>query len=361
MYRGRTHPQAVGSFVYDAIAASVFVEPDAPGLTLEEFIEVGGVFDLRRGELQDHLNRQVENRSGARWIPGDMAHELISFPGGFRPDPRNFAAFHFVYERFVEAAREHGADGCWLLPDVVVAEGVSATVTEHDVRVALAAFRWARQLEVGSRGIRPRNGRWSWASPEVQRKQSGGNGPPDADWAKLVTVVRDLVSRRTDGRPRSPNARVAFTDALSSIGHAHLQLWWRQLTSELSTLQPSTHPTSIIVIAAALAEGALAALVTHAKASGLTMTEVKDDPLQWKLAELVRQAKRGTVPLLDDDLGRRCLELSEIRQRVHAGRLITKDPTRIAPDLRPEESQRATETLDRLLRRILDWLALHPA
>jgi hypothetical protein len=52
--------------------------------------------------------------------------------------------------------------------------------------------------------------------------------------------------------------------------------------------------------------------------------------------------------------------VNTIRQRIHAGRLMAEIPVGPIPDTRPEEAREAIETLDAILRRILDWIGAHP-
>jgi hypothetical protein len=51
--------------------------------------------------------------------------------------------------------------------------------------------------------------------------------------------------------------------------------------------------------------------------------------------------------------------LIKVRQRIHAGRMISDYPAGV-PDLRPEESREAKATADLVVRRVLDWVRRYP-
>jgi hypothetical protein len=127
--------------------------------------------------------------------------------------------------------------------------------------------------------------------------------------------------------------------------------WWSHLREELR-LAGVLQPTTTIVACAALAEGALALVASRARPNGL-WTMLQESPKTWQLEALVRAAQSGTTPVLRDSEGARCKALNATRQRIHAGRLL-EDPS-LTVDWKPEEAREARETLDMLLRRILDW------
>jgi hypothetical protein len=45
-----------------------------------------------------------------------------------------------------------------------------------------------------------------------------------------------------------------------------------------------------------------------------------------------------------------------MRQRIHVGSIIEAVPSCPVPDLRPEQARDAAQTVDILVRRIIDWL-----
>lgn len=73
----------------------------------------------------------------------------------------------------------------------------------------------------------------------------------------------------------------------------------------------------------------------------------------WSFEAMLRAARSGSPPILRDDDGQRWKVLNQARQRIHAGRLL--DDSTIPVDWKPEEVRASKETLDLLLRRLLEW------
>ena len=134
--------------------------------------------------------------------------------------------------------------------------------------------------------------------------------------------------------------------------------------SELRLANGAVMPTAC-VLAAAPAGAALAFVVGRARAlnSGpLNSKTLSDSPTQWKFDDLLKSAAAGgSEAILDQKTRDRADRLSAVRQRIHAGRLMAENPSGPIPHIRPEELREAVETLDAILRRVLDWLDAHPA
>jgi hypothetical protein len=117
------------------------------------------------------------------------------------------------------------------------------------------------------------------------------------------------------------------------------------------------------VLAAALVEGALTFVVKHARTLGLGVLGSKsfdEPPNKWKIDDLVKSAAAGQESaILNGALKARADELVVVRQRIHAGRMLS-DFHGGATDLRPEESRAAKETAELVVRRVLDWLEKYP-
>ena len=67
----------------------------------------------------------------------------------------------------------------------------------------------------------------------------------------------------------------------------------------------------------------------------------------------------GAAAILNPTVKLRAERLIVIRQRVHAGRMLSEFPGG-PPDLRPEEAREARETAEIVVRSVLDWLSHHP-
>lgn len=175
--------------------------------------------------------------------------------------------------------------------------------------------------------------------------------------------VRDVIERRTDGRPQSAEPFGAFAEQLEKLDYGQFRLWWTQAVTELDRTAPVSSPLSALALAAALVEGALAFVVKHARGLGLGVlgsTDFERDPKHWKIDDLVTSAaKGGNTAILDPAVRQRAEELIHTRQRIHAGRMLSEFPG--GPrDLRPEEARDARATAELVVRRVLDWLEKYP-
>jgi hypothetical protein len=105
-------------------------------------------------------------------------------------------------------------------------------------------------------------------------------------------------------------------------------------------------------------------VVRHARGLGLGVfasTDFDRDPRTWKLDDLVSSASAGQrAAIFDQAMRHRANELIKVRQRIHAGRMLSDYQTGV-PDLRPEEARAARESAEIIVRRILEWLEAHPA
>jgi hypothetical protein len=170
--------------------------------------------------------------------------------------------------------------------------------------------------------------------------------------------VKDLIARRLPGRLASPDPLRAFEVELDGLGYAQFKLWWNQQLSEVDQLDDATTPTAVTVLCAALCEGALVLVADRAQKLGKTMTSKGVPPgdyKKWKFDDLIVGARQPPEPIFDPPLVDRCMDLNRIRQRIHAGRLVS-DPQSMSFDARPEEASRARETLKQAVRRILEWI-----
>jgi hypothetical protein len=175
--------------------------------------------------------------------------------------------------------------------------------------------------------------------------------------------VQDLDGQRGRGRkvPSAwPNERATSSPGGLKIAPRASLL---QKRSELRLADPAQQPTTMLVLAASLAEGALAFVVPRAQKNGLMSRIDLARPTLWRFDDLVKGSKSGnpTVDaILDERTTQRALDLNVARQKIHAGYLIDTVPTGPIPDLRPEEAREAAQTVDAVIRKIVDWLGRHP-
>ena len=181
--------------------------------------------------------------------------------------------------------------------------------------------------------------------------------------ASLLRTVEDVIARRSDGRPKYAEPLKAFGELLATKRNAQYRLWWDQTCGELRRADAVQMPTAALVLAAALTEGALALIALDVRATGESMMgKVFDqDPKNWKLTDLAGEARKGTRAIFSDPtLTDRCHQLNANRQRIHAGRFLSLKVLAPQVDIRPEEARYAKETLDQVVRSILDWFDASP-
>lgn len=353
----------VGSFLHNLVVASIFASPDDHGLTADELFELGAAFDFKRGELQDGLRASThafERRPDGRY-GADNDFTLSNFFGHpSEDDPRNLDAFDFVWCLFRELDREAGAGKGCIDKDVLLNRAKADALEERDVRVAIAIYTLTGRLKPdGARLLSGKRTGWS-QSPKEQLDRIGNSGSfPYPNVTKYMAAVSDIIRRRTDGRSPSPEPLRAYPSALESLGLPGLVPWWQSVAAELRSADPQTSPTTVIVLSAALAEAALCSLLERAKTSPTSMAKGalwNQDPKKWKFITLLKEARSGDDPVFGDDERQRAERLNDLRQRIHAGRFWPARPAK-GFDLNPEEARESRETLDRILRAALEWLA----
>lgn len=348
-----------------ALECSIYISPTNPGLTYDELLECGRMVDLQPGEIGDTLREVTTIYIGARYILPDptkiigwVAPNILE-----EPEYRNIAAFDFWSTSMAESARVNGAARARLDRDVIIARAEAQHISKHDMEVALAVELLCGHLIVKNDTIVPAPGRLAW--PLLSQQMDGGIGARryNESRAKVYPIVKDIIGRRTDGRPRYVEAMDAFTERLDTLGYGHFKLWWTQLVSQLRQSDPETTPVSVLILAAALVEGALTFVVKHGRSLGVGVFGSKtfdENPQRWKLDDLVNGAGAGqTAAILDNRDRTRAEMLIRSRQRIHAGRMLSDFPGG-APDLRPEEAREAKAVADLVVRRVLDWLEKHP-
>ena len=216
-------------------------------------------------------------------------------------------------------------------------------LAENDRRLHFPNFGQARQtpsegLNTGPRGTHPR-----------------------PDRARIYPVVKDVVGRRVDGRPRYAEPLDAFAEELEPLGYKAFRGWWSQIVAELKRGDANASPVSVLVMAAAIVEGALTFAAKHSREKGLDLfgsNNFDGDPKSWKLEHLLASAAMGgDRAILNAQSKARAEALLLTRQRIHAGRMLSMYPGG-PPDLRPEEARDAKATAEIIVRSVLDWLSV---
>ena len=358
--------QEIITFLKAALECSVFVDPIEPGLSYEEILEVGKRAGLQAGEIGDAMRYATTQFIGSkRILPDDNTLASWVFLSHEEPDYRNFDAFDFVVSELNARARADGAGKARLERSIVVERAIAKGIPEKDIQVAITYQVMAKMLSEKDRilGFTHNNG--VRQLPSEQLRATGRSQPHRREArARAYPIVKDVIARRTDGRPKQVESLEAFAEELDKLGYGPFRLWWTQTVSELRRGDPLSSPVSVSVLATALVEGALTFAVKHARKLGLPAFRSSDfdrDTKTWKIDDLVTSAASGgDTAVLDLQTKNRVEMLIRTRQRIHAGRMLSDFPTGV-PDLRPEEARDAKATAEQAVRRVLDWLQRQPA
>jgi hypothetical protein len=343
-----------------AVECSVYISPNDFGLSREELAEIGKRAGYLEGELSDALDGAVQfvERDWERFIP--RLPMLSQFILQYDPEYRNLEAFEFVHTQLLDLVRSQGKAQAVIERAVLLERARQSGLRAHDVEVAITLMLLDQHL-VEVDGLRFGSNRETFPSPKAQAKSSGGAGAHKAVRVKAYALVKDVLARRSDGRPRSAESFDVFAEALEKLGYGKFRLWWIQLVSELRTAEPSASPVSCAVLSAALVEGALTFAATHARKSGFAIfgsNSFEKPPNTWKIDDLVASATTGRAnAILDAGIRHRADSLIRTRQRIHAGRMLADFPQG-PPDLRPEEARDAKATAELVVRRVCDWLEM---
>lgn len=299
-----------------------------------------------------------------RVVPGQ--HEANSWVFHFREEPelRNYDAFDFIVSQLNERVRADGIARAQLEHSVLVERAVAQGVPRDDIEAAIICQTMANQINEkigvvrfsGNSGVRDVPSKFYKQQPpnQIHRKPHR---------AKVLPIVKDVIARRTDNRPRFAEPLDAFADELDKLGYGKFRLWWTQTVAEMRCCEPASMSLSATVLAAALVEAALTFVVKHARTLNLEVFRSKDfdgEPRTWKIDDLVRSAASGSSSaVLDQQTKARAETLCRTRQRIHAGRMLSEYPAGM-PDLRPDEARDAKSIAEQVVRSILDWLQKHP-
>ncbi|CAA2161196.1 hypothetical protein MBRA_06356 [Methylobacterium brachiatum] len=342
-----------------ALLCSVFVDPTDPGLTDAEIYEIGRLAGFQDGEIGDTIP-SVSRQDYGRFRSVATNHDLLfsEIVETSNPPLLNRDAADFVRTEMNARIRADGVRGARLDRGAVVERAVTAGHNRLDVEGAITCLVLAGQLgqtPEGALSSQQHSGPMQLFSEQTRRSASQLN----AVRPRALTFVRDVVARRTDGRPRHAEPLDAFGEALEQIGFRQFRAWWRQAVTELRGSDPGAAPVSCTVLSAALVEGALTFAARHARDRQLDAFRSNDfdgDPRTWKAEKLIESAARGgAAAILTPQLRARAEHLNRTRQRVHVGRLLSENPSGV-PDLRPEEGRDAKATAEQIVRAILDWL-----
>ncbi len=192
-----------------------------------------------------------------------------------------------------------------------------------------------------------------WITPEAAREQGLSRNAPAA--VTYLEIVREVIGRREEGVQAAREPLDAFGLELDKFGAPEMRQWWAITRGELHRASSGSNPMTVMVLSAAISECALAIVARRAQVASKS-NALQGEPKKWTFEQLYKWAKKGAVgPIIDDTLGRRCQELNLHRQRIHGGRFLGQQNVPQLADARPDEARESRETMEKLLRAILDW------
>ena len=282
-----------------------------------------------------------------------------------KPELRNFEVLDFILSEMNAEMAETGGKFARLDRNVLVERAAGRQLARHAVEGAITLLVWMGNWIEEDRVVRSKYGNPHKPLPTEQRREPNAHRQTRAfpDRKAALPLVQDTIDRRSDGRPVSPEPLNAFAEKLESLGYGKFRLWWTQMVRELDGLQPERSPVATCVLAAALVEGCLTFVVSHARKQGLSVFQSGDfgkPPQSWKINDLAASAASGgESAILKSSARARADQLILTRQRIHAGRMLADYPAG-PPDLRPEEARDAKATAEMVVRAVLDWLHRFP-
>jgi hypothetical protein len=365
---GHISHQPVTNFLRAALECSIYHAPTDPGLTYEELIVAGERADFMPGEINDALPHIITQTFGGGnrrlQLSRSVAPLLMNFIPREDPDYRNVEAFDFVFEELRQSARMYGEGNAKIERSVIVERAVSRRLPRLDVEAAITIMLMNEILTEKDSVLSFASGKAGYGTPGDQLKTPmlGRTIRKDAR-ARAYPIVKDIIARRTDGRPKSPEPLAAFADELEKLGYGPFRLWWTQLVAEYKQTTPQTASVMATVLAAALVEGALTFVVQHARSRNLPpfrSDDFKGEPRSWRLDKLIASAASGgEAAILDQPTRLRAEGLNQTRQRIHAGRMLSDFPNGPA-DLKPEQARDAQTTADLVVGHVIEWLQKYP-
>jgi hypothetical protein len=360
--------QEIKQLFVAALECSFYVAPKEPGLTSDELGEVGSRLSLQQGEITDAISETVTQYFGGknpRLLPKkDVLLHWHAFIIVEEPDYRNAHAFDFLYEQFAESARAHGARNARVEHGVLVERAVAQGIPEVDIEAAIAICIFADQFLEKEGILYPKCPGANFDSPTQALKQNPPNRIHQKPArARVYPIVKDVIARRKDGRPKSAEPLAAFAGELEKLGYSAFRLWWTQLVGEYKQASRQTASVTVAVLAAALVEGVLTFVVKHARSKGLAVFRSSDfdgEPRSWKVEKLIASAASGgDEAILDQATKLRAEGLVQTRQRIHAGRMLSDIPTG-PTDLKPEQARDAGLTAELVVGHVIEWLQRYP-
>jgi hypothetical protein len=303
-----------------AVECSVFLSPTDPGLDYDEILEVGKRAGFQAGEVGDAALHVAAREPGyRRFIPDRTTRTSWQFFFSEEPEYRNFDAFDFVISELNDRVRADGARNARIERTVVIERGLTKGLALNDIQSAITYLILADQITEQDGVLRfSHNGGVRGLPSEIRDSTGRVHVSSKPERARVYPIVKDIIERRTDGRPKSVEPLDAFAEELSKLGYGVFRMWWTQTVAELRRSDVHSAPVSISVLAAALVEAVLTFVVKHARKLDLAVfrsTDFDRDPRTWKIDDLVSSVASGSdAAILDAQSKNRAEALIKARQ-----------------------------------------------
>lgn len=222
----------------------------------------------RRGKRRGSASRRT-CAGWKRFMPDRATGTTWSFLFAEEPEYRNFAALDFVVSELNYRVRSEGARGAQLERVVIIERGSAGGLNVHDIQVAITYMVVAELLTEKNGFLKFAHNGGVRQLPSETRDAISRDPMRKPLRERVYLIVKDIIERRSDGRPRSVEALDAFAEQLNKLGFGMFRIWWVQTAAELRRSDSQTTPVATCVLAAALVEGALTFVVKHARSRGL--------------------------------------------------------------------------------------------
>ena len=344
------HDQAKAAVAL-AFVATVIVDPLDAWLTESELKDVvtgygipPPVFNEIRYEILEERERSHRSQDD-KLRPQSMDLMLLMMSGGTHYPPIfSMVAVERVEKAFSKLEALHGQNAGLTL-ELLLAE--CAGPPDENQRALGFLLTHGHVKRSGDRFIRTMNLGGSFGANDP-------NHPVIEKLARMANLVGNVVAlRRGTSAPTSPPTQRFFL-FMKKQGWEAFASWWALTTKELDAVADHA-PTAATVLAGSLLEAALVAIAAPAKAAGeWRQNWLENDPTQWQLRDLIKQAEiAGTFTPTQSGQAR---QLADLRNRIHAGRFSTAGKPPFAPQYSDaHEAKLARLNLDALLARILEW------
>jgi hypothetical protein len=291
--------QEIVSLLQAALECSIFLDPTDPGLTYQEVLEVGKRAGYQAGEVEDAVSRAGEHYPHSNKLITDWnTRQAWWHYTKEEPDYRNFPAFDFVVSELNDRVRADGMRNAQVDRKLVVERAIASGHSRNDIEAAITYQVLGGQLTEKDGVLRfPHDSGVRGLPSETLKQLSRAQTYARPVRARAYPIVKDIIERRSDGRPPHAEPLDAFAEQLDKLNYGAFTLWWKQMVIELRRGDTNTSPVAVCVLSAALVEGALTFVVQHARSRNLGVFRSRDfdGPARtWKIDDLVSSAASGS-------------------------------------------------------------------